>query len=116
MGLRRSKVIKLKGKTSVVKSMGGVANNKGKAIVGEDKGKGKCFHCHGEGHWKRNFPKFLKSQKTKGKGKQGEGGTFFDFYASKCSKSSYRASVLDANASSHISSSLEDLVNEKRLR
>ena len=25
--------------------MGGLANNKGKAIVKEDQGKGKCFHC-----------------------------------------------------------------------
>ena len=98
----------MKDKTSVVKSMGGVANNKGKAIVREEKGKGKCFHYHGEGHWKKNCPKFLKSQQTKGKGKKGEGGTFSELYASKCSKSSSRASVLDTNASSHISSSLED--------
>ena len=45
---------KNKGKTSVVKPKGGIAKNKGKATVREDKGKGKCFHCQGEGHWKRN--------------------------------------------------------------
>ena len=41
---------KKKGKTSVVKPTGGVAKNKGKAIVREDSSKGKCFHCNGEGH------------------------------------------------------------------
>ena len=41
---------KKKGKTSVVKPTGGVAKNKGKAIVREDQSKGKCFHCDGEGH------------------------------------------------------------------
>ena len=36
---------KNKGKTSIVKSKGGIAKNKGKATVRENKGKGKCFHC-----------------------------------------------------------------------
>ena len=40
---------KKKGKTSV-KPKGGIAKNKGKATVREDKGKGKCFHYQGEGH------------------------------------------------------------------
>ena len=43
---------KKKGKTRVVKPMGGVAKNKGKAIVKEDQSIGKCFHYNGEGHWK----------------------------------------------------------------
>ena len=82
----------------------------------EDKGKGKCFHCQGEGHWKRNRPKFLESLKTKGKGKDGESETFSNLLASKCSKSSSNAWVLDTGASSHICVSLEDLTNERRLR
>ena len=74
------------------------------------------FPLPGEGHWKRNCPKFFESYKIKGKGKQGEGGTFYKLFASKCSQSSSKAWVLDTSASSHFSSSLEDLVNEKRLR
>ena len=53
------KKAKGKGKTSVVKP---------KATVREEQGKGKCFHCQEEGHWKRNCPEFLKSLKTKEKG------------------------------------------------
>ena len=35
---------KKKGKISIVKPKMGIAKNKGKATVREDKGKGKCFH------------------------------------------------------------------------
>ena len=74
---------KKKGKISVVKPTDGIAKNKGKAHVREDQGKGKYFHCQGEGYWKKNCPKFLKFLKTKGKGNQGEGETFSNLYASK---------------------------------
>ena len=47
---------------------------------------------------------------------QGEGGTFSKLFASKCSDSSSKAWVLDTSVGSHFSSSLEDLVNERRLR
>ena len=93
---------KKKGKTRVVKPMGEIAKNKGKAIVREEQGKGKCFHCQGKEHWKRNYPKFLESLKTKEKGKQGESKTFSNSFTSKCSKSSSNAWVLDTGASSHI--------------
>ena len=56
---------KKKGKTSVVKLTGGVAKNKGKAIVREKQGKGKCFHCQGKEHWKRNCPRLLESLKDR---------------------------------------------------
>ena len=112
-----------KGKTSVVKPSGGITKNKGKAsvvkpkaTVREQQGKGKCFHYQGEGHWKRNCPEFLESLKTKGKGKDGESETFSNLLASKCSKSSSNAWVLDTGASSHICASLEDISNERRLR
>ena len=82
---------KKKGKTRVVKSTSGIAKNKGKAIIREEQGKGKCFYCQGEGHWKINFPKFFESLKIKGKDKQGEGETFYNLFTSKCSKSSSNA-------------------------
>ena len=107
---------KRKGKTSVVKPKGGIAKYKGKAMMREDQDKRKCFFCQGEGHWKRNCPKFLESLKTKGKGKDGEGKTFSNLFTSKCSKSSSTAWVLDTGASSHICSSLQDLANERKLR
>ncbi|KAL5776921.1 hypothetical protein ACOSP7_009847 [Xanthoceras sorbifolium] len=34
-----------------------------------DKSKGKCFHCDKVGHWKRNYPKYLKELTTKKKEK-----------------------------------------------
>ena len=111
----RKKANKGKGKTNVVKPKGGIAKKKGKAPVKEDKGKGKCFHCQGEGHWKRNYPKYLESLETKGKGKDGEGMTFSSLFTSKCSKSSSNAWLLDTGTSSHICSSLQDLANERRL-
>ena len=92
--------------------MGGVSKNKGKKKV-ENKGKRKCFYCQGEGHWKRNCPKFLES--IKGKDKIGEGETFSNLSISKYSKSSSNAWVLDTSASSHICSSLQDLASERRL-
>ena len=82
----------------------------------EDKRKGKCFHCQSEENWKRNCPEFLKSLKTKGKDKDGESETFSNLLASKYSKSSSNAWVLDTDASSDIYASLEDLANERRLR
>ena len=75
--------------------MGRIAKNKGKAIIREEQGKRKYFYCQGEGHWKKNYPKFLESLKIKGKGKLGEGKTFSNLFTSKCSKSSSNAWVLD---------------------
>ena len=114
-GIKKKANKKHKGKTSVVKPMGGIAKHKGKATVREVKGKGKCFHCQGKGYWKRNCPKYLESFKTKEKGKDGEGKTFSSLFTSKCSKSSSNVWVLDTGAS-HICSSMQDLTNERRLR
>ena len=77
-----------KAKERIAKALGGVSKNKGEKKV-KNKGKGKCFYCQGEGHWKRNFPKFLES--IKGKDKIGEGETFSNLSIFKCSKSSFNA-------------------------
>ena len=82
---------KKKGKTRVVKPTSRIAKNKSKAIIKEEQGKEKYFYWQGEGHWKRNCPKFLESLKTKGKGNQGEGKTFSKLFTSKYSKSSSNA-------------------------
>ena len=37
-------------KTRVVKPTGGIAKNKGKAIIKEEQGEEKCFHCQGKGN------------------------------------------------------------------
>ena len=41
---------KKKGKTRVVMPTSGIAKNKDKAIIREEQGKGKYFHCQAEGH------------------------------------------------------------------
>ena len=101
-----------KAKERVPKALGGVRKNKGNKKV-KNKGKGKCFYCQGEGHWKRNCLKFLES--IKGKDKIEEGETFSNLFISKCSKSSSKSWVLDTGASSNICSSLQDLASERRL-
>ena len=50
-GTKKKDNKKRKGKTSVVNPTGGIAKNRGKATVREDKGKRKCFYCQSEGHW-----------------------------------------------------------------
>lgn len=58
-GTRKNKGNKSKkAKERVPKATGGVSKNKSKKKV-ENKGKGKCFYCQGDGHWKINCPKFL---------------------------------------------------------
>ncbi|KAG6536895.1 hypothetical protein ZIOFF_001971 [Zingiber officinale] len=43
-------------------------NNKPNYKKTEKKPKGKCFHCGVDGHWKRNYPKYLTKLEEKKKG------------------------------------------------
>ncbi|KAA0025761.1 gag/pol protein [Cucumis melo var. makuwa] len=36
-------------------------NSEGKKVA-----KGKCYHCHEDGHWLRNCPKYLAEKKAQG--------------------------------------------------
>ena len=48
-------------------------NRSKKEVPSKVKAKKKYFHCHAEGHWRRNCLKYLKSLKTKKCDKPSEG-------------------------------------------
>ena len=105
-----SKTKKKKTKKNVLKAQKAIAKRKRTS-----ENKGKCFFCEGEGHWKRNCPKY---KEFKGKNKKnenpGEGMSISCSFNSN-NDSSSKAWVLDTGASSHICSSLQDLANERKL-
>ncbi|KAG6532599.1 hypothetical protein ZIOFF_006448 [Zingiber officinale] len=51
------------------KTKDGSKNNNPNYKKTEKKPKGKCFHCGVDGHWKRNYPKYLTKLEEKKKGK-----------------------------------------------
>ena len=75
--------------------------------------KRKYFHCHAEGHWRRNYPKYLKSLKTKKDDKPSEGMLIIESNLMISSTSSW---ILDSSSSAHICTSMQGLRKSKRLR
>src|ERR1041385_5049741 len=74
-----------------------------------------CFYCKGEGHWKRNCPKYLKDKKA-GKVAKREEGIFdihiVDLLLTSVGNTSW---ILDTGSVAHISNSIQGLRNRRRL-
>ena len=73
----------------------------------------KCFHCHAEDHWRRNYLKYLESLKTKKSDKPSEGMLIIKsnltiFFTSSC--------ILNSGSSAHIRTSMQGLMESRRLR
>ena len=75
--------------------------------------KKKYFHCDAEGHWRRNCPLYLKNLKTKTDNKPSEGMLVIE---SNLTISSTSSSILDSGLSAHICTSMQSLIESRRLR
>ena len=75
--------------------------------------KEKYFHCHAEGHWRKNYPKYLERLKTKKDDKPFEGMLIIESNLAIFSTSSQ---VLDSSSSAHICTSMQDLIESRRSR
>ena len=71
-----------------------------------------CFYCKGNGHWKRNFPKYLADKKD---GKVNKG--IFDIHVIALYLTGARSSpwVFDTGSVAKISNSKQELQNKQRL-
>ena len=77
----------------------------------EPKPETKCFYCKGNGHWQRNYPKYLadkKADNTKG---------MCDIHLTDVYLTSIRSSswVFDTGVVAHICNSKQELQNKRRL-
>src|SRR3954469_2575714 len=74
-----------------------------------------CFYCKGEGHWKRNRPKYLKDKKA-GKVAKRDEGIFdihiVDLFLTSVGNTSW---ILDIGSVAHISNSTQGLRNKRHL-
>ena len=71
-----------------------------------------CFYCKGNGHWKRNYPKYLADKKD---GKVTEG--IFDIHVIDVYFTSVHSNprVFDTGSVDKISNTKQELQNEHRL-
>ena len=71
-----------------------------------------CFYCKGDGHWKRNCPKYLADKKA---GKINKG--IFDIHVIDVYLTSARSSawVFDTGSVANICNSKQELLNKRRL-
>src|SRR3990170_6697520 len=72
----------------------------------------KCFYCKGNGHWKRNCPKYMADKKD---GKVNK--SIFDIHVIDVYLTSVRSStwVFDTGSVAKISNSKQELQNKQRL-
>src|SRR6266496_1377550 len=104
-----------KGKKNFKKDGKGVAAP-GKSVTGKrpkhgPKPETECFYCKGNGHWKRNCPKYLAERKA------GNVKGIYDIHVIDVYLTSARSSswVFDTGAVAHICNSKQELRNKRRL-
>src|SRR3954463_2811750 len=74
-----------------------------------------CFYCKGEGHWKRNCPKYLQDKKASKVGKRDEGIFdihIVDLFLTSVGNTSW---IVEIGSIAHISNSIQGLKNKRRL-
>src|SRR3954465_6972230 len=74
-----------------------------------------CFYCKGEGHWKRNCPKYLKYKRVGKVAKRDEG--IFDIHIVDLllTSAGNTSWIFDTGSVAHISNSIQGLRNRRRL-
>ena len=101
-----------KKKTKSTKKQKKVSKPK-KDVPKKAEAKKKYFHCDAEGHWRRNCPLYLESLKTKKGDKPSEGMLVIESNLMSFFTFSW---VLDSGSSAHIYTSMQGLIENRRLR
>src|SRR3954463_2449827 len=74
-----------------------------------------CFYCKGEGHWKRNCPKYLKDKKAGKVAKRDKGILDIHIVDLLLTSAGNTSWILDTGSVAHISNSIQGLRNRRRL-